>query len=54
MMPLAMTLMLMVMVTPRPGRGVPVVVRRTAGDAVVGGVAGQCDNHEGKSDKGGR
>lgn len=56
MMPLAVTLMLVVaVVTPRPGR---VIVRDWAavGDAiaVVGGIAGQCDNHEEEGDKGGR
>ncbi|MFI5032903.1 MAG: hypothetical protein ACHQPH_19580 [Reyranellales bacterium] len=53
-MALAMTGMLLM--TPRLGCWVLRVVRRAVGDAVavIGGVAGQCDNYEGKGDKGGR
>ena len=53
---MTLAVLMLVMMTPRLGRGVPGVVRRAAGDtvAVVGGVAGQCDNHEGEGDKGGR
>ena len=55
-MPLAVTLVFVMTMTLRPGRGILGAVRRTAGDAVavVGGVAGQCDNHEGEGDEGGR
>ena len=55
MMALAVPLML-VMMTPRLGRGVLCVARRAAGGAVpvVGGVARQGDNHEGEGDQGGR